>query len=582
MAATISRRSLLKSGSAGGVLLLAGSEAVAGRARTTPFTHGVASGDPAADSVLLWTRAMAADGGPVDGTWQVASDADFRKIVSEGRFTASPDRDYIAKVIAGGLHPGTSYFYRFRTADATSPIGRTRTLATGAIASLDIALACCNMYMLGEFHGYRAIAERADLDVVLFIGDYIYEYGANSFPTMPDIRVPSPTHDTVTLADYRARYANWRADPTLQAAHARAPWICMWDDHEIANDDWMGGAQHHDPAKQGPWEVRKAAAVRAYLEWMPIRDPKPGDPYAIERSFAFGDLATLILPETRLEARDQQLTLPHDLGHHIVDHADPARPVPVTDPVVLASLDPRALPARYRLEPDIEGFRHKLADPARRMVGDGQLGWIQQEVTNSVEAGRPWVLFGSPTIMASYVWPDLGALVPQSSKDRFDALQPGASALYKMTGLGLPLFNLDSWDGYPAERERVFDILEASRANILVLSGDSHMAWANELHHHGKRLAVEVSATTITGPSMGHLLLLDEAPVGMHFAADNPDVRWCDHLASGFIMVHVTRDGATAEFVDVPAPRRAAPVTRIAKRIRTTLTPDGPTAWMDA
>lgn len=575
---TLNRRAVLAGGSAGSLLLAGG---VAFAEAPSPFSHGVASGDPHADSVLLWTRARAADGAAVAGRWQVATDRDFHRIVAEGAFQASAERDHIAKIVASGLRPGTEYWYRFTALGATSPVGRTKTLATGALEKLDIALTCCAMYMLGEFHAYRAIAERRDLDLVLFIGDYIYEYGANSFPTAPDIRVPQPTHDTVTLADYRARYACWRADPALQAAHARAPWICMWDDHEIANDDWMGGAQHHDPKTQGSWDARKAAAIQAYLEWMPIRDPAGADRYAVQRSFAFGDLATLILPETRLEARDQQLTLPHDLQLHIVDHRDAAHPVPVTDPALLATLDRKALPAGYRLEPDVAGFRVKLADPARRMIGDAQLDWIAREAEASVAAGRPWVLFGSPTIMASYVWPDLNALVPATAKARFEALQPGASALYRMTGLDLPLFNLDSWDGYPAERARVLDRLAAADANVLILSGDSHMAWVNELHHKDRRV-VEVSATTLSGPSMGDLLQLQEAPVGAHFARDNQEVRWCDHLATGFIAVTVTRTGAAADFISVLNPRRTDPTTRVAKRVTTRLTPAGVGAWQDA
>jgi len=574
----VSRRAVLAGGSAGS-LLLAG-----GLAQATPafqFSHGVASGDPRADSVLLWTRALSTDAGPVSGTWQVATDKDFRHIKSEGKFRTTAERDHIVKVIATGLHAGTDYWYRFNSLGSTSPVGRTKTLATGSLEKLDIALACCAMYMLGEFHAYQAIAERISLDLVLFIGDYIYEYGANSFPTSPDIRVPQPTHGTVTLADYRTRYAFWRTDPALQAAHARAPWICMWDDHEIANDDWMGGAQHHDPKTQGTWEARKAVAVQAYKEWMPIRDPEVGDPYAVQRSFAFGDLATLVLPETRLEARSQQLTIPHDLDMHVVDHADPAHPRIVSDAALLAGLDRRALPARYRLEPDIAGFRAKLADPERHMIGAAQLAWIEQETKASVEAKKPWLLFGSPTIMAHYVWPDLNALVPSTAKARFEALQPGGSALYRMTGLDLPLFNLDSWDGYPAERDRVFDIFAESKADVLVLSGDSHMAWINDLHHHGKRVALEVSATTLSGPSIGDLLQLQEAPVGETFARENADVQWCDHLATGFISVTITRTRATANFISVLHPRRTNPETRVVKGVGANRTPSGLTGWKD-
>lgn len=554
-------------GSAAGSLLVAAGRAQAQEERL--FRHGVASGDPAADSLLIWTRVTGAGDGPVGGRWQVASDAACRSIVASGRFEATAERDHCVKIVATGLEPGTSYYYRFEVDGQRSPIGRTRTLPTGRTDRLDIALACCGMYMFGEFHGYHAIAEQADLDLVLFVGDYIYEYGANAFPGVHDIRAIEPAHDTVTLADYRARYAQWRRDPALQAAHARAPWICMWDDHEMANDDWMHGAQHHDPAINGDWEVRKAAAVRAYLEWMPIRDPAPGSPYGIERSFVLGDLATLVLPETRLQARDRQLTLKEDLEYQVMDARDPARPTVVVDKALLATLDRTALPDGYRLEPDIAGFRNKIADPDRRMVGDKQLAWIGRELQAHVAAKRPWFLLGSPTILSSYVYPDLTQL----------GKGPAALAsFFAMTRYGLPMLNLDAWDGYPAERARLYDIVEQSGANMLVLSGDSHMAWVNEPHRDGRRLGLELSASTITGPSIGELMLPD-GPVGEAFARDNQDVLWCDHRAVGYVSLTLRRNSVEGRFVRVTKPRSTEATTDIAMTARAVMQDGKPGGW---
>lgn len=522
----IDRRGLLATGLAGGVLgtVVLASTGLASTGEASCFAYGVASGDPGSDRILLWTRAKGVGEAPVAGRWEVAVDPGFSKIVAQGQFLATLARDHCVKIDVPGLQPGCAYWYRFVAGDSFSPVGRMRTLPVGTVEKLDIVLACCAMYMFGEFHAYRAMAERESLDFVLFVGDYIYEYGSNSFAISPDIRNVEPSHDTVSLTDYRARYAQWRRDPALQAAHARAPWICMWDDHEIANDDWTGGAQHHDAATQGPWSARKAAAVKAYLEWMPIRDPDQANPSAINRSYAIGDLATLILPEMRLEARDRQPTM-NELKSHSPE--------------------------------DIDAFKTMLADPERRMVGETQLHWIDQEARNSVAAGRPWVLFGSTTIMARYVYPDLAAMVPAPTRAEFEQLQPGGSKLYEQTGLGLPLFNLDSWDGYPAERIRVYDVLTdaAAGSNLLVLSGDSHMAWANELHHDGQRIGLEISASTLTGPSMGALLHLENVPLGDRFMQDNEDVLWCDHLAVGFAAITLNRHSVRAEFLSVEAPR---------------------------
>ncbi|CAN5406375.1 alkaline phosphatase [soil metagenome] len=550
----ISRRALL-AGSAAGSMLLATGAAAAQSA--SPFVHGVASGDPASDSILLWTRVTVPGGVPVDGTWQVASDRGFKRLVASGTFATAAARDHSVKVIAEGLKPGQSYFYRFQALGQTSPIGRTRTLPVGKLAELDIVLACCAMYMFGEFHAYRAIAAREKLDLVLFVGDYIYEYGERAFPGAMDVRSIEPPHDTVTLADYRARYAQWRRDPALQDAHARAAWACMWDDHEIANDDWTGGAQHHDPAKNGDWEVRKRAAIQAYLEWMPIRDPAADDPYGVNRSFAFGDLATLVMPETRLKARDRQLSLPVDLKMMIID----ASGQPVTDPAQLAGLNSKALPAGYRIEPDIAGFRTKLADPDREMMGAEQRDWLRERLVEHKAAQRPWFLFGVETILSAYVYPDL---------TRFPGGNPAMAPFYALTRHALPMLNLDAWDGYPAEREKVYDLFEASGAHVLVLSGDSHMAWINEPHRGDRRIGLELSASTLTGPSIGELML-PPGPVGEAFAQANRDVLWCDVNAIGFVTVTITRDAVEADFVRVLNPREAIGRLDVAKRVRATI-----------
>ncbi|WP_313439806.1 alkaline phosphatase D family protein [Novosphingobium sp.] len=561
----LTRRTVLAGSAAGGLLLAANPAAARGQ---TVFAHGVASGDPHADSVLLWTRVTDPARQPVSGIWEIAEDERFAHIAAQGTFTTSAARDHTVKVIAEGLTPGRDYFYRFRALDAVSVSGRTKTLPVGPVERLDIVLACCAMYMFGEFHAYRAIADRDAVDIVLFVGDYIYEYGAASMPGVMDQRPIEPPHDTVTLADYRARYAQWRRDPALRDAHARAPWICMWDDHEIANDDWMHGAQHHDPAVNGDWEQRKAAAVRAYLEWMPIRDPAKADPYGITRSFAFGDLATLALPETRLMARQQQLSLTGDLDWHLVDRRSGARRV-IVDPAELKGLDPTALPQGVTREPDVEGFRRKLANPDREMIGAKQRQWLADELAGHKQAGRSWFLFGSATILSSYIYPDL---------TRYPGGKAALAPMYELTRHGLPLLNVDSWDGYAGERDKIYDLFEANGANLLVLSGDSHMAWINELHHGERRIGLELSASTLTGPSIGELIL-PPGPIGQAFADDNRDVRWCDPRAVGFITVSLTAKGVDADFVRVLTPRKVTGKLDIAKHASARIAPAGLSGW---
>lgn len=261
------------------------------------FIHGIASGDPLPDAVILWTR-VTGDGGNVSVTWEVFEDLEATKLVITGTAEATADRDFTVKVDARGLQPGRTYYYRFKALGSTSKVGRTKTAPSGSVARLRFGLASCASYAHGYFHGYRALAEQADLDAILHLGDYIYEYGSLDYG---DLRPYEPVHEIKTLDDYRKRHAFYKRDPELQAVHLQHPFITIWDDHETANDAWRDGADNHQP-DEGPYPDRKAAATRAYFEWMPIREQNG----QIFRKLAYGDLVELVMLDTRLHARTEQ------------------------------------------------------------------------------------------------------------------------------------------------------------------------------------------------------------------------------------------------------------------------------------
>jgi alkaline phosphatase D len=294
-------------------------------ADATVFAHGVASGDPTHDSVVLWTRITVPDSATTEVTWELASDADFSEVVASGTTATGSDRDHTVKVDPGGLEAGTDYHYRFVLPSgpaggaAASPTGRTRTSPSGAVESLRFGVVSCSHFGFGHFHAYRHLAERDDLDVVLHLGDYIYEYGADGgFPSTDDrLRAELPEHEIVSLDDYRTRYAAYRTDPDLQLLHQRVPFVTVWDDHETANNSWRDGAGEHDESTQGPWSKRRAAATQAYFEWLPIRE-NPDD--LLYRRIAFGDLVDLIMLDTRIVGRDQQSE------SIVVDASDPDLP----------------------------------------------------------------------------------------------------------------------------------------------------------------------------------------------------------------------------------------------------------------
>ena len=518
---TINRRDALTLIGSGSALALPALAAAAGRADAR-FEHGVASGDPAADGAILWTRATpvaAQQSADIVLTWHVAL-TEGGVPVRSGKVDARAARDFTAKVAVTGLKPGTEYRYWFDTASGTrSPVGRVRTLPKGRIADVVMGVVSCQLYAGGFFNAYEAIAKLERLDAVLHLGDYIYEYGVDGYGAEIGRkigRLVEPTHEILTLADYRMRHAQVKRDEDMQAAHARAAFICVWDDHEVANDDWIGGAENHDPATEGDWKARKAAAMQAYFEWMPIRDPKPGAPWeAINRSFEFGDLATLVMVETRLLARSEQVAAK---GEGI----QPSEYAPM-------------MAAR--------------AQPGRELLGSAQLGWIERTMAASVTAGKPWQILGNQVVMARVAGPDLEK---QLGPDQFAAtmaklpeqwrarLQTAAQS-YRA---GLP-FNFDSWDGYPAARERLYAAFRRAKSRPVVLSGDSHAAWANDLHDaSGALVAVEFGATAVTSPSYGSLI----PGIGTLIADVNDEVQFCDQDRKGFIVLTLTPDHATADF----------------------------------
>ncbi len=525
---TINRRDALTLFGSGSALALPGLATAArtnGSAGAARFDHGVASGDPSPDGAILWTRATPQDpqqAGDIALTWHVAlreGDTPLRS----GRIAARAARDFTAKVAVTGLNPGTEYRYWFETAAGTrSPVGRVRTLPRGVVADVVMGVVSCQLYPGGFFNAYASIAKLDRLDAVLHLGDYIYEYAIDGYGG--DIgkkigRLVEPTHEILTLADYRMRHAQVKRDADMQAAHARAAFICVWDDHEVANDDWIGGAENHDPATEGDWKARKAASMQAYFEWMPIRDPKPGEPWeAINRSFEFGDLATLVMVETRLLARSRQV----------------------------AAKGEAIAPAEYA------PMMAERAQPGREMLGAPQLAWIERTMAASVTAGKPWQVLGNQVVMARVAGPDLEK---QLGPDRFAAMMARLPEKWRTALMasmasyraGLP-FNFDSWDGYPAARERLYAAFKRSGSRPVVLSGDSHAGWANDLHDaSGKLVAVEFGATAITSPSYGSLI----PGIGTLIADANDEVRFCDQDRKGYIVLTLTPEHATADFKTV-------------------------------
>lgn len=352
--------------------------------QTAPvFRHGVASGDPRSDRVLLWTR-VSGGSGEVPVRYTVASNTTFTRIVARGETRTGAERDFTVKVDVTGLAPATTYYYRFEALGGRSVVGRTRTLPANGAARLRLALASCSNYPYGYFNAYARIAERADLDLVLHLGDYIYDYHQGRYfdPDLAKDRPVDPPTEILALEDYRKRYALYRTDPDLQAAHQQHPFVCVWDDHEVANNAWQNGAENHQP-NEGDYHVRLAAAYQAYMEWLPVREAPSARQPQLYRSFSVGDLADLVMLDTRVIGRDEQ-----------VDRAN-----------VLA-----------------------LEDPRRSILGTAQEGWLEGELVESMRAKTRWQILGQQVMFA----PQTPAGQNSTNADSWDGYRVSRSRVFDM------------------------------------------------------------------------------------------------------------------------------------------------------
>jgi alkaline phosphatase D len=534
----VTRRTTLAGLAAGSALVVL--PQTVGATGLGPFRHGVASGDPDATSVVLWTRVTTS--GDVTLVGEVAQDLAFARIVQQAEIATGPDRDHTVKWLLSGLEPGQTYYYRFRLDSDLSPVGRARTLPTGRLDRLGIALASCSNFAFGYFNAYETIAHDPSVDFVLHTGDYIYEYGQDSWGD--DVartigRRHDPAHEIVSLSDYRRRHAQYKTDAGAQAMHAAHTFMACWDDHESANNPWTGGAQNHQPDREGDWANRRAASVQAYFEWMPVREPEwleqPGRTrIQFWRSYSFGDLATLTTLETRHTARAEQIDyLP------LAEHVD--------DPAYIA---------RWR--------RDVLGAPGRRMISAECEEDLARSLSASVAAGQPWRMIGNAIPIAKTDVPDLVALgiLPDPSADDATFVGTALDNALLLAGkgrAGLPFYP-DTWDGYPWARERLYNLSrQAGAADLIFLTGDSHSFWANSLKDDaGQSAGLELGTAGITSPGdfiesgFGDELsqALDRA-----FAEHVPEVVWTDNMHQGYVRLDLRRDDAEATFIAVDTVR---------------------------
>ena len=465
------------------------------------FRHGVASGDPLADRVILWTRVTPPDevaAAAVDVRWRVATDERILQVVAQGTARTGRERDFTVKVDAGGLQPGRPYYYVFEAGGDRSPVGRTRTLPAGAVDRVRLASLCCSNYPAGFFNVYRCVANRDDLDAVVHVGDYIYEFENGRYGDGSGLlRIPEPRKEAVTLSDYRIRYATYRTDPDLQEAHRRHPFIAVWDDHELTNDAWLDGAVNHNPETgEGDWPTRRAAAYQAYLEWMPIREVPGGDIH-LYRSFRFGTLVDLVMLDTRA-LRDQQVATT-----------------------------------------DLEG----LANPRRSILGAPQEEWLFNELRASQRAGTGWRVLGQQVMFARVAQPGRGALI----SDSWEGYQPARDRVL---------------DFLSAERVRDVAILSGDMHSSWAFDVPRN-PWEGYDRGGQGSLAVELLAPAISSPPLFTSPEMRDRSVLLR--ALLPHLKFLEGDSRGYVLLDITRAQLRGEWYFVPTVlERSAAETRAA------------------
>ena len=526
----IGRRQLFATAGFGiaGLILPGGAAMAQALLGLTGFTHSVASGEPAADSVLLWTRYVSATGGPAKVRVEISESRDFAKIVGGGQMVTGPWRDHTVKITVDGLVPAKWHWYRFIAPDGSvSPIGRTKTLPVGKAARFNIAIFSCANMGFGEFNAYGHAAARDDIDLVLHMGDYFYEYGRGGYDAGAKFAQRIfPAGEILNLADYRLRYASYRSDPQLQALHAAYPMIPNTDDHEGANDSWEGGAQNHQ-ADEGDWTNRKNAAMQVWREWLPVGE-QPWKTYEI------GELATYYRTDTRMIARSK----PYEAGS-FMRAADPAKAF-----------------AEFHDGP--------WRDPAMTMLGTEQESWLSHGFAREKAV---WSVLGVGTNMGYNFMPEsaLATISPDSPQRNRDYVQTGVTA----AKAGLP-YNFDNWGGYPAARSRLLSAAQRHGRDLVVVTGDSHNGWAYDLPEGGRPAGVEFGGHSVTSPGFEQSTkgMNPRVVAGALVNKANPELRWVDTSNRGYMHLSLTPQAATNEWVFVDTVLDVSRATKPSHRMK--------------
>lgn len=497
--------------------------------RSVKFKHGIASGDPTDSSIILWTRVTVDNNKKILATYEVSDTKDFKDIIASGQYQTDKNKDFTVKVdvLIPKNFRGKQIFYRFKAEGVTSKIGATTTLPQSP-SNFKIAIFSCSNYPAGYFNAYNAASKDNSINMGIHVGDYLYEYKQGEYATENAVqlnRQPIPNKEITTLNDYRLRHAQYKTDVDLQALHSSIPMACAWDDHEITNDAWKGGAENHQ-ANEGSFNIRKRNALKAYFEWMPVREPK--NQFKNWKRYKVGNLVDIKLLETRLSSRSEQIKL--------------------TEYITKEGIFLK------------EGFYKTLNNKKRNLLGKEQLNFVKENVGSN----QAWNVYAQQVLLASLKLPSIPS-------DIIDML-PDYQQYYKtVIKEDLP-YNLDAWDGYPSEREKFLKIVGSTSKKNLFIAGDTHNCWANNIMLDDKFVGAELATPSVTSPGASENFngMISSKQLENAMMLKNKNLKWTNLADRGYLTINFKPEIATTEFIAVDTISSRNYKTKILKRVEIT------------
>ncbi|WP_405206204.1 alkaline phosphatase D family protein [Aquimarina sp. LLG6339-5] len=538
-----------------------------------PFYHGVASGDPLENGVIIWTR-VTTNINSAEVDWKVAKDPQMNQIVQQGSINTNQSKDYTVKIDVTSLEPYTTYYYQFESLGIKSIIGKTRTAPAkeDLVDNLRFAVVSCSNYQNGYFNAYNQIANRSDLDAVIHLGDYIYEYESGGYGYSDKVeRGHVPENEIITLDDYRVRHSYYKLDPMLRNVHQQHAFINIWDDHEFANDANKFGAENHTPSSEGDWETRKNNAFKAYFEWMPVR-ANSIEQYRLYRKISYGKLMDLIMLDTRIEGRDTQVNSSKNLisaaasndtfkafAQNVIAKKDLSNEKELKEilrevlPMILfvadgtEKSDNEKVLTLEEFNKVIDGFvkqvlgkgatDKKSTDALEKLLQKGtkykeiDLTKSNKEVYKSILGSEQFTWLKSQLQNSSAKWKIIG------------------NQVMVMPWNGVP--SNDAWDGYQEEREQLLEFINSNDiSNIIVLTGDIHSTFVGEVRYGGDCKMCEFVVPSVTSTNLDFLGGVASGLSEFYIRLLNRHIKDVDLDNHGYYVLDVKENRVQADWFD--------------------------------